>query len=97
MSLSSHAVVAESLLDVLAKPRSLIQFVKDRPGHDRRYAIDPSLVESELNWKPQETWQSGLQKTITWYKENSTWIERARSGAYREYYKQQYGVEVGAN
>lgn len=87
--------VAESLLDALGKPRSLVRFVKDRLGHDRRYAIDPSLAESELGWRPLETWQSGLQKTITWYQENPRWIERARSGAYRDYYKQQYGAEVG--
>jgi dTDP-glucose 4,6-dehydratase len=88
--------VAKSVLDVLGKPHSLIRFVKDRPGHDRRYAIDPSLVESELGWRPRETWESGLRKTIDWYKNNSEWIERARSGAYRQYYSRQYGVEAGA-
>jgi dTDP-glucose 4,6-dehydratase len=88
--------VAESLLDALGKPRSLIRFVKDRPGHDRRYAIDPSLAEAELDWRPVETWESGLRKTIAWYEDNSQWIERARSGAYREYYQQQYGTEAGA-
>jgi dTDP-glucose 4,6-dehydratase len=88
--------VAHSVLDQLGKPRSLIQFVKDRPGHDRRYAIDPALVESELGWRPQETWESGLQKTIRWYRDNPDWIARARSGAYREFYAQQYGTEVGA-
>ena len=86
--------VLESLLEALAKPKSLIHFVKDRPGHDRRYAIDPSLAENELGWKPVETWQSGLAKTIRWYQENGVWLERARSGAYRDYYKQQYGTEV---
>jgi dTDP-glucose 4,6-dehydratase len=86
--------VIESLLDTLGKPRSLIKFVKDRPGHDRRYAIDPSLVESELGWRPRETWASGLQKTIDWYRENGRWIEKVRSPAYREYYKAQYGTEV---
>lgn len=89
--------VVESLLETVGKPRSLIRFVKDRPGHDRRYAIDPSLAEGELGWRPVETWESGLQKTISWYKENTQWIERARSGAYREYYLLQYGTEVGAN
>src|SRR2546428_3668176 len=62
--------IAESLLDALGKPRSLIRFVKDRPGHDRRYAIDPSLAESELGWRPFETWETGLQKTIRWYRDN---------------------------
>jgi dTDP-glucose 4,6-dehydratase len=88
--------VVQSLLDALGKPRSLIQFVKDRPGHDRRYAIDPSLIETELGWRPRETWESGLRKTIEWYQSNGQWLERARSGAYRDYYRAQYGTEVGA-
>jgi dTDP-glucose 4,6-dehydratase len=87
--------VVELLLDVLGKSRSLIRFVKDRLGHDRRYAIDPTLAETELAWFPEETWESGLQKTIQWYRDNGDWIARTRSGAYRDYYKQQYGTEVG--
>jgi len=87
--------VAKSVLDQLGKPHSLLKFVKDRPGHDRRYAIDPSLIENELGWKTQETWESGLQKTIEWYTSNPEWVESARSGAYREFYAKQYGVEVG--
>jgi dTDP-glucose 4,6-dehydratase len=86
--------VAKSVLDVLGKPHSLLRFVKDRPGHDRRYAIDPTLIESELGWRPSETWESGLRKTIEWYQTNTDWVARARSGAYREFYAQQYGVEV---
>jgi len=89
--------VARAVLDQLGKPHSLVRFVKDRPGHDRRYAIDPILAESQLGWLPQETWESGLRKTIQWYQTNSAWIERARSGAYREFYEQQYGSEVGAH
>jgi len=89
--------VAGSVLNQLGKPQSLIKFVKDRPGHDRRYAIDPSLVESELGWRPVETWETGLRKTIEWYQSNPEWVERARSGAYREFYAQQYGIEVGAH
>ena len=88
--------VVESLLNKLGKPSSLIRFVNDRPGHDRRYAIDPSLAEAELGWRPQETWESGLRKTIDWYAANSEWIERARSGAYRDFHKLHYGTEVGA-
>ncbi|HJP94989.1 MAG TPA: dTDP-glucose 4,6-dehydratase [Pyrinomonadaceae bacterium] len=87
--------VIQSVLDTLRKPHSLIKFVKDRPGHDRRYAIDPTLVETELGWRPRETWESGLRKTIDWYQENEQWLERARSGAYRDYYRIQYGSEVG--
>jgi len=88
--------VVKSVLDTLRKPHSLIRFVKDRPGHDRRYAIDPTLIESELDWRPLETWESGLRKTIEWYQDNNQWLERARSGAYRDYYRTQYGTEVGA-
>ena len=88
--------VVESILKAIGKPLSLIRHVKDRPGHDRRYAIDPSKVERELGWRPLETWESGLQKTIQWYAENNDWVERARSGAYREFYARQYGMEVGA-
>lgn len=88
--------VIESLLRALGKPTSLIRYVKDRPGHDRRYAIDPSKVERELAWRPQETWESGLEKTIRWYVENGEWIERVRNGAYRDYYARQYGFEIGA-
>src|SRR5947209_111501 len=84
--------VAESVLNALGKPPSLIKFVKDRPGHDRRYAINPAKIERELGWRPLETWESGLEKTIRWYKENAEWVARARNGAYREYYAKQYGT-----
>ena len=89
--------VAYSVLDALGKPHTLIRFVKDRPGHDRRYAIDPSLIEREFGWRPQETWESGLRKTIEWYRDNTAWLDHVRSGAYREYYSRQYGVEAGAH
>jgi len=86
--------VVKSVLDALGKPHSLIKFVKDRQGHDRRYAIDPSLIESEIGWTPGETWETGLRKTIQWYQQNPGWIENARSVAYRDYYAKQYGIEV---
>src|SRR6266540_105442 len=86
--------VVKYLLDTLDKPHSLIQFVKDRPGHDRRYAIDPSLAELEFGWRPQETWESGLKKTINWYQENPEWISRTRSGDYQKYYREQYSGKV---
>ncbi len=89
--------VVESLLEALGKPRSLLKFVTDRPGHDRRYAIDPTFIESELDWRPRETWTTGLAKTIDWYRQNSEWLENTRSGAYLDYYRLQYGTEVNAS
>ena len=83
--------VVRSILDALGKPHSLIKFVTDRLGHDRRYAIEAAKTETELGWKPQTTWKEGLQKTIHWYQENQDWVNHIRSGAYREYYKQMYG------
>jgi dTDP-glucose 4,6-dehydratase len=68
--------VVEAILAALGKPRSLIQYVPDRLGHDRRYAIDPSRIERELSWRPAETWESGLERTIRWYRDNPAWIER---------------------
>jgi dTDP-glucose 4,6-dehydratase len=88
--------VVKSILDALGKPHSLIKYVTDRLGHDRRYAVDPTKVETELGWKPRETWESGLEKTVRWYLENQDWVNRIRSGAYRDYYRQHYGVEIKA-
>jgi dTDP-glucose 4,6-dehydratase len=68
----------------------LIRFVKDRPGHDRRYATDPAKLENELGWQPVETFESGIRKTVDWYRENHEWVARTRSGEYREYYDRMY-------
>lgn len=86
--------VAESVLDAVGKPRSLITFVEDRLGHDRRYAIDPAKIENELGWHTRENWESGLEKTVRWFIDNQGWTERIRSGAYREYYEKQYGMKI---
>ena len=84
-------------VDKLAPPlpggrprRGLITFVKDRPGHDRRYAIDCSRIEQELGWRPAETFDSGFEKTVRWYLENRAWVEGVRSGAYRQWIDQNY-------
>ncbi len=71
--------------------REQIAFVEDRPGHDQRYAIDFTRIRTELDWAPQESFQSGLEKTIRWYLDNSAWVEGIRSGAYKEWIKVQYG------
>jgi dTDP-glucose 4,6-dehydratase len=70
----------------------LISFVKDRPGHDRRYAIDPSKIERELGWRPAETFASGIDKTVRWYLDNGEWIDGVRSGAYRDWLATNYGA-----
>lgn len=70
---------------------SLITFVKDRPGHDHRYAINSSKIQQELGWQPQENFESGLLKTIQWYLDNPEWIEQVRSGAYQTWVEQNYG------
>jgi dTDP-glucose 4,6-dehydratase len=69
-----------------------ITFVKDRPGHDRRYAIDAGKIERELGWKPQETFETGIRKTVEWYLANSSWVDGVTSGAYRQWLGKQYGA-----
>ncbi|HOS14417.1 MAG TPA: dTDP-glucose 4,6-dehydratase [Smithella sp.] len=70
----------------------LITFVKDRPGHDRRYAIDFSKLQKELNWAPKESFSSGLQKTVNWYLDQKKWVENIKTGAYLNWIKEQYGA-----
>ena len=74
--------------------REQITFVKDRPGHDLRYAIDAGKIERELGWKPKETFESGIRKTVIWYLENPEWVAGVTSGAYREWLQQQYGKQA---
>ena len=69
-----------------------ITYVKDRPGHDRRYAIDARKIERELQWRPAETFETGIRKTVQWYLDNAGWVENVRSGAYREWVAQNYGA-----
>ncbi len=71
--------------------RSLITYVADRPGHDRRYAIDAGKIERELGWKPKETFESGIRKTVRWYLDNQRWVANVMSGAYREWCERHYG------
>ena len=70
--------------------RDLITYVKDRPGHDRRYAIDATKIEKELNWRPAETFETGIRKTVEWYLDNDDWVKQVTSGEYRQWIKRQY-------
>ena len=69
---------------------SLITYVKDRPGHDRRYAMDARKIERELGWKPKETFESGIRKTVRWYLENEAWVRDVTSGSYRQWIATHY-------
>jgi dTDP-glucose 4,6-dehydratase len=80
------------LLEILQKPRDLIEHVKDRPGHDRRYAIDAAKARAELGWSPGILFPDGLKSTVEWYLQNRGWWERVRTGDYRTYYDRNYGA-----
>lgn len=83
--------IIHKILDILKLPYSSIEYVKDRLGHDRRYAIDSTKIETELNWKPTIDFKSGLKDTVLWYVNNKRWSDSLRSGKYIDYYKTQYG------
>ena len=83
--------IVKTILKQLGKPESLIKFVKDRPGHDRRYAIDATKLREELGWKPKYTFETGIEQTIKWYLDNQEWWQNIISGEYQEYFKSQYG------
>jgi dTDP-glucose 4,6-dehydratase len=86
----ANLYVIRTLLRELGKPESLIQFVKDRPGHDRRYALDSTKLRTELGWQPLVSFEEGIRRTIAWYQQNPGWLQRARSGEYRNYYDRHY-------
>ncbi len=79
-----------TLLKLLGKSESLIKFVKDRPGHDRRYAIDNSKITNTLGWKPSVTFEQGIAKTVDWYLKNQSWLDHVTSGDYQKYYDKMY-------
>jgi dTDP-glucose 4,6-dehydratase len=80
----------EKLENPVGTSEKLIIYVKDRPGHDLRYAIDASKINKELGWKPTVTFEEGLSMTIDWYLENKEWMEKVTSGEYQNYYEEQY-------
>lgn len=88
--------VAHAILERLGKPRSLIQHVADRPGHDRRYALDTSRIRNELGWRPRRDWRQTIDETVDWYVANPEWWRAIREGDHRfqEYYDRQYGERL---
>jgi len=87
--------IVKTILKHLNKPESLMKFVKDRPGHDRRYAIDATKLRNELGWSPKYNFETGIEQTINWYLNNQEWWENIISGEYQEYVKSQYGDRLG--
>jgi dTDP-glucose 4,6-dehydratase len=87
---TSGLTAARAVLELMGKPDSLIQFVKDRKGHDYRYALDISKIESELGWRPQVSFAEGLERTVRWYQENQGWWRPLKDGEYWDYYRRNY-------
>jgi dTDP-glucose 4,6-dehydratase len=92
----SNLELTHTLLRILGKPPSLIRHVADRPGHDRRYAIDCCKIERELGWRPAIAFEQGLRLTVDWYRDKAGWVEAVTSGEYRRYYERQYGRAASA-
>lgn len=88
-----NRALAEMILDILGKPHSLIKSVKDRPGHDRRYALNTDKIQSALKFAAQQTFRENLESTVKWYKENSKWTESCMDGSYREYFNKNYSTK----
>ncbi len=88
----TNLALTQALLEILGKPHNLIRYVKDRPGHDRRYAIDCTRAERELGWRPAVPFEEGLRQTVAWYREHADWVAKIRTGEYLKYYERQYGT-----
>lgn len=87
----TNLTLIKAVLGILNKPESLITYVKDRPGHDRRYAMDCSKIENDLGWSPRLSFEEGIVRTVEWYLANGAWVEAVASGEYMHYYERQYG------
>lgn len=87
--------LARLILKELGKPKALIQHVKDRPGHDRRYAMDAAKLRQQLGWRPQVTLREGIPLTVKWYLDHQDWLTRVKSGEYQDYYQQHYHEQHG--
>ena len=83
--------IVKLILEELGKDESLIEFVTDRLGHDRRYAIDSTKIQNDLGWSPSYTFEKGIKETIQWYLDNQDWTNQVKSGDYQKYYEKMYG------
>jgi dTDP-glucose 4,6-dehydratase len=83
--------IVKLILEALGKDESLIEYVADRLGHDRRYAIDADKIRNELGWEPKYTFETGIKETIQWYLDNQDWMDQVKSGQYQQYYEKMYG------
>ncbi|OGV91061.1 dTDP-glucose 4,6-dehydratase [Microgenomates group bacterium RIFCSPLOWO2_01_FULL_46_13] len=88
----SNVEVVKKIITLMGKDESMIEFTKERPGHDRRYSLDWSLAAKELGYKPEHSFEEYIKKTIEWYQRHEDWWRRVKSGEYQEYYREQYGV-----
>lgn len=86
--------VVQGILRILGKPETLIRYVKDRPGHDWRYAMDIQKIEKEVDWSPSVTFEQGLEETVKWYTDHPAWVDHVISGQYKEYYNRMYGSRL---
>ncbi len=89
--------VVRTILRLTGRDESLIRHVPDRPGHDRRYAMNARKIREQLGWRPRHAFDEGLAETVAWYRANSVWSDRIRSGAYRDYYEKQYAARLAAS
>ena len=90
LDIEENLTLARRLLKLVGKSESLLSYVKDRPGHDRRYALRCNKMEMELGWKPIVSLDEGLRQTIDWYRKNTAWLDGVRGGEYRSYYEKYY-------
>jgi len=88
--------VVRAILGLAGRDESLIRHVPDRPGHDRRYAMNSRKIREQLGWRPRHGFEDGLAETVAWYRANGAWSDGVRSGAYRDYYEQQYAGRLAA-
>ena len=90
LDLEQNLTLVQRILNLTGKPESLVSYVQDRPGHDRRYAVNCKKIDTELGWKPRTSLEDGLRQTIDWYKNNKKWLDDVRDGEYRSYYDKYY-------